>query len=643
MVSRVQAPRLGGSGYNPGRGERSGFGRFAQVARGATYLGGIMERRERKALDTASMEAQAGLFDALTSYDNDEATQGLNPEEKAEHMTGLIEAARSSMAEVDEEASHSLAMTGFTWREKLISDDRKIWGERQEAEAMDASARLLDQSRGQLVDVASDLMDGSDPQAPARAAALAGVVKNNIALATAHLPPAVRDDVMREMSLQSSVATVGAWLSSADDPVEAYERLRSNRDEYELPDGTTFNLSGPMSGTQIEQAIKADISRRSSEYTLRQNQRAEILQRDMDEAKAELDMLKTGFYSGQMTEDQLNEIRNDPTTSAAVAQGIDEFVHEQGQRAMARERRAAYSAGRDFDQIVEVDRYYRGFNAAATLEEVNAQRRLVLEAPLDVGHKEKLLAAGRKREDDIAAAQAAGMEKEVASFTRYWAAWDSEAVADVQRPGSAISDRLDAVETNPALKAQMDAEINALKLAAENFLLDTGGKAMPFLEVVMPMALMQVRYDQLLISSTGVEGQGSKAARWRQFMEEMGSPEAMDAFRDADQSVAMSFLARAGLFDEEDMGLLVFTQDKRLDVSRTVLAFERRQRDAARTPGADENAFFEQQRRIGSFYGKAKGADAAWHAAKGVTKQRVSAEVRDLSARGVIGAGGASP
>ena len=590
MASRVRAPTLGGAGISR-RSKRSTLSRLAGAASSVAQLGNVFARRQEKAQRTARISATASLYEAMVEYDSNPDTWGLNPEEKQDHFEKTRDAAVSALAKQDQEGAQELRLDSATWSEKMLADDRKQWQERQAAEAMDARAQILDQARGDLRTATAGLFDRSDPNAPARAAALLGSVKKRFDVATADLPPAVAIALRGELTTEASRMAVDAWLSQAANPAEAYEVLRSNRDEWTLPDGTSFNLSGNMDDVALEKAIDRDMGRRADAYTLQTQHRQ--LQKNAKERRTtrSVNTVKQAVYSGQLTVSDAREIVADKSTPPEVADKVDEFLDRF-------ESRRGREAGRDPDQLRVQDGFIRAMDGAPDPGTIDAIRESALsDTMMDPDLLPAVLRAGQARETSLARAEAAGTTRDTVSYAKDWKVWKAvgrHAVQDLE------GDRLTVIEQNPAMKAQVEAHLAVLSRAGEQLLINSEGRGQAFLENLMPLAVSQV-YEEALSG----EGLGTAATptteRWRRFIANASAKSSMEAMGKMNGRQVVWMLQQAGLVGATSKEWIQYTDDGEVDADATLLEFERIDRVQGKVPRP--SVYNQQMRTISSVIG----------------------------------------
>ena len=584
MVSRVSAPTLGGGGFVPRR--ESGSRRLQRLARGLGTIGGLMERREAAAQRTARAEANAALHTSMFDMDRDEALAGIDPAEKEAYFDDMIEKSVGALAESDREGAANLRMQGTVWRESLLGDDRKEWQIRQEARALDARSQVLDQSREDLAKVAEGLFDTSDPAAPTRAAALSGTVKQRYEEAIADLPAHLQDAYRREFSHEASRLTVQAWLASAADPERAYGMLRSNKDEVVMPNGDTFNLSGPMNDADVEKAIANDLARRGDAYRLKNQARIASENEHQAFVKRGTNTVKAALYQNRISEAEVRELIADPSTDPEVAEKLDIFLDQRGGR-MGR------MANRDTAQLAAEDGYKRMMDAAATPAEVEQVRQQVLEdTTLDPSLVPGILTEGRQKEGELARAAASGTTEQTVAYSRDWDVWTTEAKERVQGVGGGITDRLGILATQPGRQATVDNEMARLKRFGEQVLINTQGAGQPLLEALMPDMMEQV-YENAL----GSGAPRPTAERFRQFAHSVGTREGMKALGSMSDKAIMAMLEGAGVIGPVAKRYHVeWTDDGTLDLDATLVSWEAAQRAERRRP--DPRAFNQMYRTL---------------------------------------------
>ena len=576
MVGRVSAPTLGGAGVGT-RAKRSGWGRFRQVAGGLSQLGDIWDRRRDEARRTMRMDSKASLHESMVALDADPSTQGIDFGQKSSMFDDLIEASVAGLAEHDKEGAATQRLQGSIWKQSFLADDRKASMERQAAEALDIRARVLDQSRSDLFGAAEGLLDVADANAPTRAAAMMGSVKERYEEAIADLPPGLQAEMRREFSYEAARMATAAWLSKATDPVAAYERLRSNQDEWQLPDGTTFNLSGPLDDAGIERTIQADMARRSSAYTMGRQARLAQQQAEDDRTEKALNQITARVRAGDLSMDQALELAANPNTPQDVAEGIESFIHTRHARNDTNARHSRF-------QLDRQDRWLRAIDGADSEEDVDELRQAMLnDHGLADGMVSTVLTAARQKDEDLARSRADGTLVEDVSFATHWQVWTSRAEERVQ--GGAVSDRIGLLETNPSAKAFVTSELAELERTGKSLIKNSPSTA-PFLEVVMPLAVEQV-YERA-IEGAGQNGREARytADSFRQLMQSIGSREGMKALADGTQKQLVGLLADAGVLSQRTAGYFVMDKDDPdvVDVDETLIRWERAERDALRTP-----------------------------------------------------------
>ena len=600
MASRVRAPTLGGSGVGI-RSKRSTLSRLGSAASGLAQVSNVFARREQKAQRTARIEATAGLYEAMAEYDSNPDTWGLNPQEKQDQLKKLREDAVGVLAERDREGAAELRLESATWSERMLGDDRKQWQERQASEAMDARAQLLDQARSDLKVATAGLLDRSDPNAPSRAASLMGSVRSRYETALADLPPAVADALREEMNHEASRMAVDAWLSQAADPEAAWAMLRSNQDEWTLPDGTSFNLSGPLDDVAIEKAIDRDMARRSDAWTLQARARALHKEEKARRTTRSVNTVKKAILSGQMTVSDARDVVADKSTPPEVADAVDSWLDTY-------EGRRGREAGRDPQQLRVQDGYVRLMDGAGSHAATDAIRERALnDESMDPTLLPQILRAGQAREEALDRAAAAGTEQEVVGYAKDWKTWKAVARDAVQ---SVEGDRLTVLENAPEAKARVEAQLAVLDRAGEQLLINSEGRAQGFLEAVMPLAIAQAYEEALQETGAGGLPGVPSTERWRRFLRSASSRSSMASIAKMNHPQVLWMLEQAGLVGATTREHVQTTEDGQyIDPDATLIEMERLDRVRGKVP--IPRAYNQQLRTIASVMALPTAAEAA--------------------------------
>ena len=595
MVTRVGAPTLGGSGYVERRGEStvSKLGRLAQIGAG---LSGMMARREQEANDTAYMEGLSTTYRALQDMDSDPAMAQLSLEEKQSKMRELVDGSSAKMGEMSPMHASELKLKGDTLIASLLADDVKLDQERQNAQILDTASRMVTESQAGIEQAVRQTFHASTA---ADGVASLGRIRSDLGLATKHATPLVREAVMRDANKAISRASVDEWLNvTATDPVAqvaAYEALRSNEDEVTLPDGTTYNISGMLTPTEIDERIKLHTHKMDEKYRLEKRARdMHDEARLRSEAKA-VDMVKTGIFSGQMTANEARALKENPSTPTGVAEGIDDFLAKQAERGMAETRRGWAMVDRQWTeegrewtrhgrgktavaaadkaiatstgQQMMLDSYLREMQGAGSAAEVSATRSEVVNGTLHPTLIPQVLAAGRAQVEKLRNAERNGTSERVVSYAKDNKAWLTRGKDMVQGdvPGG-VGDRIAEVEATPALKAKVDAEHAQLARLGEALLLETDGEAQAFLEAVMPLA-----YAESYERAMGGARPGTDAP-WARLMGRLRHKETLDAIGAMDEKAWFGFLVASEVVDADQARWLRFRDDGAFDPDRSLLA-----------------------------------------------------------------------
>ena len=589
MVSRVGAPTLGGSGYQPRRGESglSKLGRLAQIGSG---LAGIMERREHEAHRTAFMESKAALYEGLTALDNDPAMQELGLDERREHMVALIEDASGKMGEQNREMAAQLRLQGAVWMDANLADDRKREQERRISEGLEVRTRMIDESRARLRKVPELLMN---PQTAGQGAALAGSVKTDFEDAIADFAPAIRDALMADFQNEAATVTVAHFLSLAEtveQQHEAYRVLRSNEDEVQVGGGRSFNLSGTLTSEQVEKLIEADYIARGRAYEAMRRERAEQdLLTERRHTKA-ANGLKKAYDTGALDDEGVDALLRDPELPQEVREELDDHVYQS-------RTRDGNMALLDPDQLALQAQYKRAVATAGTPEEVAAiEQGMLSKGDLHPKLHQSVYTAGQTRVSALQRAAASGTTEKVVTFTNMNESWDLSAIRAVESvsdPGSL--GRLGVLEVNPQMRSRLEDDKQALRNVADA-MYQNMPETRPFLDAIMPLAYEQL-YEGALAGAGG-EGR-SRAEQWRAFLDGINSREAIESIAAMDGRMWMGFVKAAGLVDQEMLDSMVFHDDGRPDPDRTLLQFNDRELMRARAsyPVQTSRASYVQVRR----------------------------------------------
>ena len=574
MVQRVGAPRLGGGGYQPRRGE-SGISKIGRLANIASGFAGILERREQEAHRTAFLESKASLYEGLSKLDADPALRNIGLDERQQHYTDMIEASAGALGETDRAAAAQLRLQGAIWRDTLLQDDRKRDTEMRISQALEARTRLLDESRARLKRVPEMIFN---PQTAATGAALAGSIKQDYEEAIADFAPAIQQQLRQELHTEAARQTVAHFLSMAetvDEQMAARAALRSNEDEVQLPDGTSFNLSGSLTGDQLEDLIRQDAHIRSQAYTARNQERMVLERAKQERYRRSANVIKASLATGQQTEVQVEQLLRDPDMPQEVREEVEAYLD----RSRSQDARAA---GDDPAQLALQDRYLEAMRTASTPEEVDAiNERMLGRLDLHGSLMRPVLTAGRSRKDRLSQAAASGQSDTEVTYTRMNAEWKAAGQSAVQQVGDGITDRIAIVDSNPALKAAVHAEHEAIRNAGDALMSNTDGAAQGFLAAVMPMAYAQTYESRL----AGMGGEGpSPGERWRAFLGSINSREALESIAAMDDRTWMGFVQAAGIADQKLLDSMVYHDDGRMDPDATLLRLNddtiRRQRSA---------------------------------------------------------------
>ena len=572
-ISRVGGITLGGS---PARQSgRDGLSRLGSALGGIANITAIFERREREAQRTTALEASASLFETLTSYDRNPATADMDPMSKLSKFDEIIDKSATTLGETDKAAAAELRQQGMVWREKLIADDRARYEERSTLEAMDVRGRVLDQARDELKGAAEDLFDTTNPGAPGRAAATLDTIRKRYQQATQDLPPALRAAVDKEFEVALSKASVSSFLEGADDPVQAYARLRSNKDEVDVGGGQTYNLSGPMTPKQIDAAISNDMRKRSEVRTMQNQARIDSENQRKENDASALRGLKGAIYNGTMSESQAREVISDPDTPADVAESLEVFLDQKGGR-------EAREDARDPEIWKLADSYERAITNTSTMEELAQRRQEVLNDDSLGSMVPTLLESIREREQKLGQVVDRAGE---ATFARQLGSWKATGEAAVNEVGGIISDRMTGIEANPAAMKQREAHYKALEVSAETLFKRTKGAAGPVLDILMPMAYEEVNEKMLDAEGFGGGEQETTPQRWQSFMESLGRPGVLDAVGKMPANELVDVMRAARVLPAKMAANLKFTDAGGIDLEATVLAVEEmrlRERESVR-------------------------------------------------------------